>query len=233
MNCPMTPPKSPRNLALFDLDYTLLPVDSDYEWGEFLVRAGLVDGPSYRTRNQAYFDQYKAGTLDVFEFLAFSLEPLARIPRDHLDQLHGEFMQQVITARLHPSSYALIQSHHAAGDLCAVVTATNAFVTGPIAEAFGIAHLIATVPEQTDGAFTGRVRGTPCYREGKVSRVEAWLESRGQCLNSFARSTFYSDSRNDLALLERVTDPVATNADTALADIAASRGWRTLNLFND
>jgi len=228
---PMTPPPPRRNLTLFDLDYTLLPIDSDFEWGEFLVRVGLVDGPTYRARNDAYFSQYKAGTLDIFEFLAFSLEPLARIPRERLDGLHAEFMEQVIAPKLRPEARALIEGHRASGDLCAVVTATNAFVTGPIAEAFGIGHLIATVPEQVDGVFTGGVRGTPCYREGKVVRVEAWLESRGMAWSSFARSTFYSDSRNDLALLERVTDPVATNADAALRDIAASRGWRSLTLF--
>ncbi len=229
----MTPIFPKRKLALFDLDYTLLPIDSDYEWGEFLVRAGLVDGTSYRKRNDAFFAQYKTGKLNIAEFLAFSLEPLKRIPRAKLNSLHAEFMREVITPMLRPEAHALIESHRAVGDLCAVVTATNAFVTGPIAEAFGIHHLIATVPEQDDGGFTGGVRGIPCYREGKVARVEAWLESRGLGWASFASSTFYSDSRNDLALLERVTEPVATNADSALVDIAAKRGWRTLTLFND
>jgi len=218
-------------LALFDLDYTLLPIDSDHAWGEFLVEAGEVDGPSYRARNDAFFEQYKAGTLDIFEFLAFSLEPLARLPRAQLDALHARFMTEVIAPQLKPAARALVAQHHDAGDLCAVVTATNAFVTGPIVRAFGIPHLVATVPAQEAGRFTGGVRGAPCFKEGKVARVEAWLESMGLAFDSFSRSSFYSDSRNDLALLERVTDPVATNADAGLLDIAQSRRWRTLSLY--
>jgi len=228
-----SPSPSGWRLALFDLDYTLLPVDSDYEWGEFLVRAGQVDGDRYRARNDDFFVQYKAGTLDIFEFLAFSLEPLGRIPPAELAALHARFMAETIRPHMHDAARALIARHRAAGDLCAVVTATNAFVTAPIARAFGIEHLIATVPARENGRFTGGVRGTPCFREGKITRVNAWLESMGLDLGSFTSSCFYSDSRNDLALLEQVSDPVATNADDALSEIAASRGWRTLNLFND
>lgn len=222
---------SDLRLALFDLDYTLLPVDSDYEWGEFLVRAGEVDGPTYRARNEEFFTQYKAGTLDIHEFLAFSLAPLARLPRSRLDALHAQFMAEVITPNLKASARELVAQHREAGDLCAVVTATNAFVTGPIARAFGIPHLIATVPAIEDGRFTGGVRGLPCFKEGKVARVTAWLESMGLSFDSFTSSCFYSDSRNDLALLERVTVPVATNADAGLLEIAKNRGWRTLSLF--
>lgn len=228
----VTTPPSLR-LALFDLDYTLLPVDSDFEWGEFLVRQGEVDGATYRRRNDEYFAQYKAGTLDIREFLEFSLAPLARLERSVLDALHREFMTSVIAPRLTPGARALVEQHRVQGDLCVVVTATNAFVTGPITRAFGIEHLIATVPEQIDGRFTGRVRGEPSFREGKVARVEAWLESLGLHWSSFATSTFYSDSHNDLALLERVSDPVATNADATLSALARQRGWRTLQLFND
>jgi len=227
------PPQPPLRLALFDLDYTLLPIDSDFEWGDFLVRQGKVDGATYRRLNDEYFSQYKAGTLDIREFLEFSLAPLARLERSVLDALHCEFMSTVIVPRLTPAARGLVEAHRAAGDLCAVVTATNAFVTGPITRALSIEHLIATVPEQIDGHFTGRVRGEPSFREGKVTRVEAWLESLGLHWSSFATVTFYSDSHNDLALLERVSDPVATNADAPLTALARQRGWRTLQLFND
>lgn len=230
---PHPSPDNERGLALFDLDYTLLPVDSDYEWGEFLVKSGWVDGPTYRAQNAAFFEQYKQGTLDILAFLAFSLAPLARIAPAELARLHGQFMREVITPQMRPAARDLIALHRERGDLCAVVTATNAFVTAPIARAFGVAHLVATIPAQEDGRFTGAVRGIPCYRQGKVTRVRDWLESMGLNFSSFTRSSFYSDSRNDLMLLEQVTDPVATNADPTLTEIAAARGWRILKLFDD
>jgi len=218
---------------LFDLDHTLLPIDSDFEWGEFLAREGRVDGIEYRRRNARFFEEYCAGTLDIGQFLAFQLEPLARWPRAELDLLHSRYMDEVVAANMRQPAVDLVARHRNAGDLCAMVTATNAFVTGPIAQAFGIAHLIATVPVQVNGRFTGEVRGTPCFRDGKLTRVEAWLESMGLHWGSFAKSYFYGDSRNDVAIMERVSDPIATNADPTLRALAAERGWCTLELFDD
>ncbi len=220
-------------LALFDLDYTLLPVDSDFEWGRFLGAKGVVDAAWFTRRNAEFFEQYKAGTLDMTAFLAFALAPLATQDRATLDRWHAQYMRDVIEPSIRPSALALVRAHRDAGDLCAVVTATNAFVTAPIARRFGVDHLVATIPAQVDGRFTGEVRGQPCYREGKVARVTDWLESLGASWDSFASSTFYSDSRNDLALLEHVTDPVATNPDDTLRAHAAARGWRHLMLFDD
>ena len=219
------------SLALFDLDHTLLPVDSDFEWGSFLARKGVVDASWFARRNAEFYEQYKAGTLDMTEFLAFGLAPLAANDRAALDAWHAEFMHDVIEPQVRERALALVAAHRDAGDLCAVVTATNAFVTAPIARRFGIEHLIATIPEQADGRFTGGVRGEPCFREGKVSRATAWLESLGTSWQSFASTTFYSDSRNDIALLEHVSTPVATNPDDTLRAHANARGWRLLSLF--
>src|SRR3990170_175903 len=185
-------------LALFDLDNTLLTGDSDYEWGQFLVDAGVVEREAYEAQNRSYYDQYVAGTLDIHEYLGFALRPLA----EH-------------------SAAELVRRHLERADLCALVTATNSFVTAPIAREFAIPHLIATEPESHGGRFTGRVAGTPCFREGKVQRVDAWLQGMGRHLAGFAESCFYSDSHNDLALLERVTRPVAVDPDETLAAEAA------------
>ncbi len=220
-------------LALFDLDHTLLPIDSDFEWGNFLAQKGIVDGEWFRRRNEEFYEQYKAGTLDMHAFLEFGLAPLAENDRAALERLHVEFMRDVVEPRVAPRALALVDWHRQSGDLCAVVTATNAFVTAPIARRFGVEHLIATIPAQQDGRFTGGVRGEPCFKEGKLARVTNWLESLGLAWQSFASSTFYSDSRNDLALLEHVTVPVATNPDATLAAHAAARGWRHLSLFDD
>lgn len=221
-------------LALFDLDHTLLPIDSDHGWGEFLVRKGVVDEAWYRRRNEEFYGQYKAGTLDMDAFLAFALAPLAAHDRATLAGWHRDYMRTVIEPAIRPEALALVDEHRAAGDLCALVTATNAFVVGPIARRFGIEHVIATVPAQhDDGRFTGHPRGVPCFREGKVARTTAWLETMGLHWDSFSASTFYSDSRNDIALLEHVTHPVATNPDPTLDAHARERGWRRLSLFDD
>ena len=213
------------NLALFDLDNTLLACDSDYEWGQFLVDRGVLDRADYEAQNAAFYEQYKAGTLDIHEFLGFALRPLAehsaRGPRALARRVHGG---------AHPPGdgrrrrRALVRRHLDAGDLCAVVTATNSFVTGPIAREFGVPHLVATEPEQAAGRFTGRVAGTPCFREGKIARVDAWLAGQGRALKDFPESSFYSDSHNDLPLLERVTHPVAVDPDPKLAAVAAGAG---------
>ncbi|MGM3273613.1 HAD family hydrolase [Ralstonia sp. 24A2] len=223
------------NLALFDLDHTLIPTDSDHEWGRFLIRRGVVDEAEYQRKNDQFYADYKAGTLDIQAFLRFALAPLAAHSRDTLAQWHAEFMHEVIRPKITPQAQALVYKHLDAGDLCCVVTATNSFVTRPIAQAFGIDHLIATEPATADGspdaAFTGDVAGTPSFREGKVTRVHDWLANMGRGWSDFEHSTFYSDSANDVPLLEEVTDPVATNPDDTLRNLAASRNWRIMDLF--
>ncbi|MSQ62902.1 MAG: HAD family hydrolase [Betaproteobacteria bacterium] len=218
------------NLALFDLDNTLLACDSDYEWGQFLVDRGVLDRHAYEAQNAAYYEQYKAGTLDIHEFLGFALRPLAEHTPEDLDRWHADFMATRIRPSISAAARSLVRRHLAAGDLCAVVTATNSFVTGPIAREFGVPHLVATEPERHAGRFTGGVAGIPCFREGKITRVEDWLAAQGRRLQDFPQSTFYSDSHNDLALLERVTRPVAVDPDPKLAAVARARGWPAVSL---
>ena len=218
------------NLALFDLDNTLLACDSDYEWGQFLVDRGVLERKEYEAQNAAFYEQYKAGTLDIHEFLGFALRPLAEHSPADLERWHADFMKTRIRPAIGEKSRALVRSHRDAGDLCAVITATNSFVTGPIARELGVPHLIATEPERANGRFTGRVAGIPCFREGKVTRLDAWLEAQGRKMGDFAKSVFYSDSHNDLPLLERTTDPVAVDPDEALAQTARARGWPVISL---
>jgi HAD superfamily hydrolase (TIGR01490 family) len=217
-------------LALFDLDNTLLSGDSDYEWGQFLVDHGVLDRASYEAQNRTYYEQYVAGTLDIHEYLGFALRPLAAHAPEDLERWHAEFMRLRITPMITPAARALVQRHLEAGELCAIITATNSFVTAPIARVFGVHHLIATEPEMREGRFTGRVAGTPCFREGKLERLEQWLAGLGHRLRDFEQSTCYSDSHNDLPLLERVTRPVAVDPDEALAGEAARRGWPLMSL---
>jgi HAD superfamily hydrolase (TIGR01490 family) len=216
------------NLALFDLDNTLLAGDSDFEWAQFLIEQGVLDREVYEARNQEFYDQYKAGTLDIREFLDFQLKPLSRHTRDVLDAWHAEFMRRKILPIIRDSARELVARHRS--DTRVLITATNSFVTAPIAREFGIEHLIATDPEQCDGRFTGGVTGIPCFRDGKVQRLEAWLAREGRSLASFERSWFYSDSLNDLPLLERVTDPVAVDPDGTLRAHAEERGWPVMTL---
>jgi HAD superfamily hydrolase (TIGR01490 family) len=218
------------NLALFDLDNTLLAGDSDFEWAQFLIGKGVLDREVHEARNIEFYDQYKVGTLDIHAFLDFQLAPLARHTRVELDAWHREFVATRIRPQIGAAARALVEKHRAAGDLLAIVTATNSFVTGPIAREFGIPHLIATIPAQENGRFTGKPRGMPSFREGKITRVDAWLESHGLWLGSFTQSWFYSDSHNDLPLLEKVTNPVAVDADATLAQVAAERGWPHISL---
>ena len=215
------------SLAIFDLDNTLLGDDSDYLWGQFLVRKGLVDGEVYARENQRFYEDYKTGRLDIHEFLAFSLKPLSEHPREELDTLHREFMQEVIAPVMLPAAQLLLEKHRAQGDTLLIITATNSFITRPIAMALGVDNLIATEPEVVDGRFTGRVSGTPCFQEGKVERLKDWLTVHQQNL---AGSWFYSDSHNDLPLLELVSHPVAVDPDETLADHAAARGWPVITL---
>ena len=218
------------HLALFDLDNTLLAGDSDYEWTQHLVSKGVLDRDTFERRNTEFFEQYKAGTLNIHEFLDFQLQSLANNPRASLDAWHAEFMATCIRPIISRQSRTLVQRHLDNGDLCAIVTATNSFVTGPIAREFGIPHLIATIPAQQGGQFTGKPRGTPAFREGKVSRVEEWLETMGLWWGSFERSWFYSDSLNDLPLLSQVSDPIAVDPDITLRTHAERAGWTILNL---
>ena len=215
-------------LALFDLDNTLLAGDSDFEWAQFLIEQGVLDREIYEARNRDFYEQYKAGTLDIREFLDFQLKPLGRHSRRVLDAWHEEFMTRKIRPIIRDSSRRLVDKHRDA--LRAIVTATNSFVTAPIAREFGIDHLIATEPEARDGEFTGGVAGTPCFREGKVERLDAWLEAQGRALSDFEESWFYSDSLNDLPLLTRVTHPVAVDPDETLRAHAERVGWPVISL---
>jgi HAD superfamily hydrolase (TIGR01490 family) len=214
-------------LALFDLDHTLLDGDSDYAWAQFLIEEGVLHRGEYEARNQYFYDRYKDGTLDIHEFLDFQLAPLAAHPRETLDAWHADFMRRKIRPIVFPGAAALIARH--AGDLTAIVTATNRFITAPIARELGVANLVATDIEEVQGRFTGKPRGTPTFREGKIIALRAWLEARGKRLEDF-ESWFYSDSLNDLPLLELVDHPVAVDPDPVLAERARERGWPVISL---
>lgn len=219
-------------LALFDLDHTLLPLDSDYAWGQFVVDIGWRDAEVHTRANDAFYEQYKAGTLDIHDYVRFSVAPLAERGVVACDAAHRRFMDEVIRPAMKPQAIELVHRHQAAGDQVLIVTATNEFVTRPIASAFGVSELIAIELQRgADGNPTGAIHGTPSFREGKVARVEQWLAERGLDWSRVGHSTFYSDSLNDLPLLEKVHEPVATNPDERLRRIAQERGWRVLELF--
>jgi HAD superfamily hydrolase (TIGR01490 family) len=222
------------NLALFDLDHTLLPLDSDHAFGEFMVRIGWADGEAFRTGNDAFYRQYLAGRLDIEAYIDFTTRPWRGRTEAERAAAHRRFMDEVITPQLKPAALQLVERHREQGDAIAIVTATNEFVTRPIAAAFGVAELIGVELHRDDtGNITGRIHGVPSYREGKITRVEQWLAAQGRSLADFKRVSFYSDSPNDLPLLERVNDPVATNPSPALEAVARERGWRILKLFDD
>jgi HAD superfamily hydrolase (TIGR01490 family) len=218
------------NLALFDLDNTLLCGDSDFEWSQFLVEQGVLDRELFEARNIAFYEQYKAGTLNIAEFLDFQLKPLSRHARKVLDEWHEEFMRRKVRPMMLQSARELVSGHKAAGDVCVIVTATNSFVTVPIAREFGVENLIATDPEERDGEFTGRVAGVPSFREGKVLRMESWLAEHGWNWGSFDETWFYSDSFNDLPLLAKVKHPVAVDPDSTLREYAVKQGWTVISL---
>ena len=214
-------------LALFDLDNTLLDGDSDYAWAQFLIEEGVLHPGEYNAKNDYFYERYKDGTLDIHEFLDFQLAPIARRPRAQLDAWHNEFMQRKIRPMILPKAPALIAKHSDA--LTAIVTATNRFITRPIADELGVPNLIATDIDERDGVFTGKPRGTPTFREGKIERVIEFLASKGHRLEDY-ESWFYSDSLNDLPLLERVTHPVAVDPDETLRMHASERGWPVISL---
>ncbi|HHM05699.1 MAG TPA: HAD family hydrolase [Gammaproteobacteria bacterium] len=217
-------------LAIFDLDNTLLGGDSDARWGEFLVEQGLVDARSYGRENQRFYREYCDGTLDIHEFLAFALRPLAEIEPDRLLSLRERYMEEKIVPIMLPRAHELLEKHRRAGHELLIITATNRFVTAPIAQAYGVENLLATDPEMKNGRYTGRVAGTPCFQGGKVSRLKTWLRGRGANL---AGSWFYSDSHNDLPLLEQVEHPVAVDPDDTLRKHAGLKGWPVISLRDD
>lgn len=221
-----------ESLCLFDLDLTLLPIDSDHAWNEFMVELGWVDGAAFRAGNDAFYTQYREGRLDIDAYVAFATAPLRARSDADMRSAHARFMREVIGPALRPEAYALVEQHRRRGDRLALVTSTNEFITAPIAAAFAIEALIATrLARDAGGAITGKIDGTPAFREGKVERVGQWLAASGAGWADFERISVYSDSPNDLPLLERATEPVATNASADLQTIAGERGWRILNLF--
>jgi len=219
-------------LALFDLDGTLIPGDSDHAFGEFMVQLGWVDADAHRRANDAFYAQYQAGTLDIDAYIAFTTGAWRTRPLAEQAEASRRFIAEVMQPQLLPPAFALLRQHQQAGDLVAIVTATNEFITRPIADAFGVPHLLAVrLQRDAQGRATGRIDGVPSFRAGKIDRVHQWLAGLGHTLADFETSTFYSDSTNDLPLLELVSDPVATNPSPALEAIALQRGWRTLRLF--
>jgi len=221
-----------KHLCLFDLDHTLLPIDSDHTWGEFMIRQGWVDVESFRAGNDAFYAKYQAGTLDIHEYIEYCTRPWRGRSAAELAAAHDRFMNEEILPAIRPAAIDLVRQHQAQGDLVALVTATNEFVTSPIAKAFGVDHLLAVRLERdAAGQVTGRIAGTPSFREGKVTRTVEWLAELGLSFSDFERIHMYSDSANDLPLMERATDPVATNPAPSLETIARERGWRILQLF--
>lgn len=214
-------------LAIFDLDNTLLAGDSDHAWGEFISSLGVVDGQAYSQQNDAYYADYCRGALDIFAYQRFVMSPLAGRPRAELEAWHQQFMRDHILPIVLPAAQARVESHRQQGHTLMIITATNTFITAPIARHFGIEHLLATEPEIQNGLYTGNLVGTPCYREGKVERLQQWMTSNGHTLED---SWFYSDSHNDLPLLSCVTHPVAVDPDDTLRQHASQAGWPVISL---
>ena len=215
------------SLAIFELDNTLLSIDSDHAWGEFLVEQGAVDPVAYREANERFLADYNAGTLDMAAFLEMALKPLAENTPEQLAAWHQQFMASKIEPHILPKAEELLARHRTKGDTLLIITATNRFITGPIAERLGVDDLIAVEPEMVDGRYTGRVDGVPSYREGKVTRLQAWLEAQDLTMDG---AWFYSDSHNDLPLLEKVDHPVAVDPDDTLRQVAEERNWRIMSL---
>jgi HAD superfamily hydrolase (TIGR01490 family) len=219
-------------LALFDLDHTLLPIDSDHAWGEFTTTLGWTDANVFRQKNEAYYAHYQAGTLDIHDYVRFATEAFRTRSREEAEAAHARFMQEIIAPVIRPEALALLQRHRDAGERLLIITATNEFVTRPIAQAFGVDELIAVeLVRDARGWFSGEIQGLPSIREGKVGRLQQWLQQEGLDWDS-VETTFYSDSSNDLPLLQRVNHPVATNPDAKLKAVALEKGWPILELFS-
>ncbi|MDB6063488.1 MAG: HAD-superfamily subfamily hydrolase [Verrucomicrobiaceae bacterium] len=216
-------------LAIFDLDNTLLDGDSDHAWGEFLVRKGIVDGAEYRAANDRFYREYQNGTLDIHSYLSFALQPLTRHSADELRELHAEFMRTMIAPMRLPKADALLAEHRARGDFLLIITATNAFITRPIADSLGVDAILATEPEVIGGRHTGNIVGSACFREGKVTCLDEWLQAHPYDLRD---ASFYSDSQNDLPLLNKVGKPVAVDPDDMLRAAAIENGWPVISLRN-
>lgn len=217
-------------LAIFDLDHTLLAGDSDHAWGQFLVDQALVDVEQHQRRNDEFYLQYQAGTLDINEYLEFAMAPLTQYPRPQMEQLRQQFLDLCISPLISNKARQLISKHQQQGDICLIITATNGFVTYPIAEMLGIEHIIAPHPELVDGQYTGKTIGIPSFQDGKVTRLNAWLAEHGQHLEG---SYFYSDSHNDLPLLKIVDHPVAVSPDDRLKQFAEERSWPVISLLDE
>ena len=217
-------------LALFDLDNTLLAGDSDFQWGQFLIEEGLLERETHEAKNLQFYEDYKAGNLDIYAFVEFQFKPLMERSRAELDELHERYMERKVLPMMTEKAKALVEQHRANGDLMLIITATNTFVTNPIAWAFGIDHLIGTIPEEVNGEFTGKVTGTPSFQQGKVTRLNEWLAERGQTLADFETTWFYSDSHNDLPLMKLVNKPIAVDPDPTLKAYAIEHGWPVVSL---
>ncbi len=218
-----------RKLALFDLDNTLLGGDSDHAWGEFLISRGLVDAATHRARNDFFYEQYKQGELDIHGYVAFTIEPIRQLSPERLQDLHDEFMRVEIAPMMLDKAKALVKQHQDAGDCCVIITATNEFITKPIASLFEVDQLLPTELEKVDGSYNGNISGIPCYQQGKVEKLKQWLASSADEL-SLANSIFYSDSMNDLPLLKAAAVPVAVDPDDKLRDYALKSNWQIISL---
>jgi len=218
------------NLAIFDLDNTLLDGDSDYNWGLYLVKKGYLDEGEYKEQNQKFFEEYQVGKLDIFAFAEFQFRFLKNNTRKFLNDVRSDYINEIIKPMILKKAVDLVNQHKEAGDRLLIITATNSFITKPIGELFGIDELIGTDPEENEGEFTGKVKGTPSFKEGKVTRLFDWLDEKNLKLADFEKTFFYSDSHNDLALLEVVTNPVVVNGDKILLEKAQEKNWPKLNL---
>ena len=218
------------NLAIFDLDNTLLDGDSDYNWGLYLVKKGYLDEGEYKEQNQKFFEEYQAGKLDIFAFAEFQFQFLKNNTRKFLNDVRSDYINEIIKPMILKKAVNLVNLHKEAGDRLLIITATNSFITKPIGELFRIDELIGTDPEENEGEFTGKVKGTPSFKEGKVTRLFDWLDEKNLKLADFEKTFFYSDSHNDLALLEVVTNPVVANGDKILQKKAQEKNWPTLRL---
>jgi HAD superfamily hydrolase (TIGR01490 family) len=218
-------------IALFDLDYTLLAGDATYEWIRFLIRLGILERETHGAQLDRFYDDYAQGTLDIHDFLHFDFQPLARHPRSQLEAWREEYLARSIVPIILPQARELIAWHASRGHQTVIVTAANSFITSPIADMLGVSHILASDPETGEGGeFTGRIAGVPCFHEGKVTRLDAWLTERGRRLADFAQSYFYGDSQSDVPLMEKVTHPVAVGPDERLGRIARERGWPIISL---